>query len=1508
MTRASASDPTEPEDEADDLGSEAKLIPPRGPMLEGASFVARLQDRFGDAVDPEISLQDDESGSGGAGEDDDAGDEDSGAETDRLLTKLSEKEAETIRYRIKGEIARGGMGAILRVWDDDLRRNFAMKVLLSRRGDDDLASQRAGEVDKELLSRFLEEAQITGQLDHPGIVPVHDLGLDARGRVYFTMRLVRGRDLKGILDLLAKGEQGWSLTKALHVVLKVCEAMAFAHSKGVVHRDLKPANIMVGRFGETYVMDWGLARVLGRRDSHDMRLKPADASALSLVRTARRTDASSEDGSGDAKSPLVTMDGDVIGTPSFMSPEQALGKLEEVGPRSDVYSLGSILYQILTGHAPYVKPDAKLAPHTVLMSVIEGPPTPVDVANPNVPGELAAICNKAMARDADARYPTMLEMAADIEAFLEGRVVSAYEAGPFAEARKWVQRNRGLAATIGLAALLAIGGIAGVIAVQVTKATELRLANQDLIAAKLTAEQKERQALEAQAAATSAAQEAEAAEAVAKEQAELAQANAEIAKARSYMSDIRAAEYTLRLRQVGETLGLLARCDEDQRGWEWAHLNLRSQSQLGPPAHRTTPVAALVRTGGGRVLIVMDYGQLEAYEAGPGGLAAKRKFGDKLWAVGRPDHVDFGLDPTGEVAAVIGRKPGAVVLLNAVGVDDEPAPDPAELFEPYELVEGDGGWLPPAELDVPATRDAEPTRLAFGPRDDLLAVGYDNGVVLLWDHAARDLLFALGDPAADAAGPDLGAPDRAITALAWSSDGRDLVATSADGRLRGWNADSGEERLTRAAHEGAALAVAYAQVSGGDGAGGLIATGGADGRVRLWRAGSGSPIARHATHTGPVRSLAFRPDARALVSGGDDTTLQVWDLDEASARLEAGGGEQAELAESREVSALLGHEGAVSALSYSADGALLYSASRDGSLRAWDPEYGGPVTELIDGRYTRSNADVQLVQVTAVDFHPNGWMCLTGHADGSIAIWDSLRGELHDVLRAQLSAITRARWSPDGRTILSASVDKTVVLYDVEARRASVPFQHTERVIDAALTPDQQFVVTACADNVAHVFRTATGVEEFKLEGHEGWVNAVLVTPDGREVWTASREGKLRLWDTTTGAQLGELDCGSEIRTLAQSGDGRLLATGLSDGRLAVLDTERWRSLGADSEEVERSGADESPWLFDKEVIQSGDPITALAFNHAPSDADTARLVAGSSDGTVRIYHARTGDNLLTLRDQGDSITGLAFSPDDTRLLSGASRIGHQSSLIGPGESAARIWETGQTAQRRTARRDAARLEREAEPVVQTLFATFFLRERVLRNLASWPLEDDVRRTALRLARVRRDDGLRLAEESLRAVLRGGGGARRAEALNLARGRAEAALVLEPKSPLCIAVLAATQLRTGAAEAALLTLERLEDATQKVDDRAGALRDAFAALAHDALGHADEARAAYEAFAAREQDAGLPPEFGELSAELVTRFQPEVEPPSGAASEAPGAPATDGAGEPGNASIGGSRR
>ncbi|MFN0205033.1 MAG: SUMF1/EgtB/PvdO family nonheme iron enzyme [Planctomycetota bacterium] len=392
--------------------------------------------------------------------------------TNRLLDSLRERSVFASRYTIRNEIGRGAMGVIYRVWDRDLRRHLALKMMREPDANHN-SSSKTTESESLRLMRFLDEAQITSQLDHASIVPIHDIGMDERGRVFFTMKLVRGRDLKLIFDLVAKNEENWSIVRAVQVIQKMCEAVAFAHSKGVIHRDLKPSNIMVGQFGEVYVMDFGLARAADHKDIHDLRIRKPQTDPPSVIQSLRKDE---RDGSSEA--PLLTMDGSVLGTPAYMAPEQAMGNLEQLGPASDIYSIGAMLYHLLAGHMPYVPDGAHISQYTLLNLVTLGPPSPLHRENPKAPEELVAICEKAMARDAAQRYSSALEMAEDLEAFLERRPVAARPASFRYALMLAFERNRAVALTaVAAAALLLATGIGFLVSLTFERNKTQRLAD-----------------------------------------------------------------------------------------------------------------------------------------------------------------------------------------------------------------------------------------------------------------------------------------------------------------------------------------------------------------------------------------------------------------------------------------------------------------------------------------------------------------------------------------------------------------------------------------------------------------------------------------------------------------------------------------------------------------------------------------------------------------------------------------------------------------------------------------------------------------------------------------------------------------------------------------------------------------------------------------------------------------------------------------------------------------------
>lgn len=351
-----------------------------------------------------------------------------GAGTGSAVNKLRKIGGMKKRYSVVREIARGGMGKVIEVEDNDLRRSVALKVLRKEMLDR-----------KDLVERFLEEAQITGQLEHPNIVPVHEIGVDGRGNLYFTMKLVEGEDLSSILKRMRKGDPGadkaYPVARLVDIFIKICEGIAFAHSKGVIHRDLKPANVMVGRFGEVQIMDWGVAKIVGRKeDTHDR-----------MVVSDRQQD--------DANR---TMAGSILGTPSYMSPEQARGEVNYMGPTSDIFSLGVILYELLALKTPWTAQTSA----QVLDQVKNFNPEPPSKMSPDrkIPPELEQLALKCIEKMPHKRIQTVQELVDNLRSWQEGRTLAAVEYSMAQLLAKWFSRNKvAVLTTMAVLAALVIG-------------------------------------------------------------------------------------------------------------------------------------------------------------------------------------------------------------------------------------------------------------------------------------------------------------------------------------------------------------------------------------------------------------------------------------------------------------------------------------------------------------------------------------------------------------------------------------------------------------------------------------------------------------------------------------------------------------------------------------------------------------------------------------------------------------------------------------------------------------------------------------------------------------------------------------------------------------------------------------------------------------------------------------------------------------------------------------------
>ena len=1021
------------------------------------------------------------------------------------IQKLSEQSNTSLRYEIQEEIGRGGQGAILRVFDKDLRRTLAMKVIRQRA---ETKARSSTQVDSGVLARFLEEAQITGQLDHPGVIPVHELGVDSNGRVYFTMRLVKGRELRQIIRQVHDDDSEWTLTRSLGVLLKVCEAMAYAHDKGVVHRDLKPANVMVGKYGEVYVMDWGLARVAGRADSHDIRLQHSLEFSLTVVETDRK-EAKDE----SMNSPLVTMDGAVVGTPFYMPPEQACGRVEEVSARSDVYAVGAMLYHLLTGREPYFNLSDRQLPHTVLAQVLEGPPTPLHDLAPNTPAELEAICEKAMARESSERYADMGELGEDLRAFLEGRVVQAYRSGALAEFRKWVGRNRGMATSLAAAVLILVIGL--------------------FSSSLLYVEARE---------------------------------SGERAVRQSYVAGILAAEISFQRGRILEARSYLDECAEPLRNWEWYYLKQRTDGGLTEPADLGSPVTAVAYTAdGASVVLGTEDGRVSVRSADTGAevITLADAHASEVVAVAWSSDGSRVLSLGGlhdRRLCVWDAVSGRTVQVFQMEVDARCAAFDEELSK---LAVGTSGNIVHVfslgdELSPLATLEGHTgsvLAVAFVPGGEHLLSGAEDRTVRLWSLTEEDP-------------PRIHLTSSAVHGLSVHPDGSEYAAGLEGGKITRWSRETGEPLGTLAGHMSVVYALSYAP----DGQ--RLASTSLDRSVRVWGVAGSTLLATLWGHDKATLCLAFRPDGFHLASGSMDGKLRLWsshsdgavdswtnpqfqeyisaalfdagsehvlvgsswnanlelvDVERGESILRRPGPEDAitSLAQSpdgslvavaleeaweirvwdhpsgRERPTLTGHEATIHAICFTADGERIVSASEDGTLRIW-PAIGGESGPPLAG-----HTDL----VNAVAASRDGTWIASGSDDGTVRLWDQATGRAEGVLVDVGEPVYSIAIDPQGRRLAFGHGEGEVDIFDFATdSRQHMPAGHDHRVASLAFSPDGLRLVTGSNDRTLGIWHVEAARHLLTLRGHTREVTSVAFSPDGTQILSTSMDGTVRLW------------------------------------------------------------------------------------------------------------------------------------------------------------------------------------------------------------------------------------------------------------------------------------------------------------------------------------------------------------------------------------------------------------
>jgi WD40 repeat protein len=976
----------------------------------------------------------------------------------------------TRRLDASREIARGGMGVVYRTRDEVFGRDLALKLGENARiplgGEATISVGSA-------LRRMLQEAQITAQLSHPGVIPVHEMGIDREGRLFFTMKLVRGRTLRDVFALVREGREGWTTTRALQVLIRICETVAFAHSKGVIHRDLKPANVMVGAFGEVYVMDWGVAKVVGDPSAED---------PLSVVVSPVT--------SAEASEPVpLTRAGDVVGTPEYMSPEQASGRIDAMDPRTDVYSLGALLYELLAARAPYEDPTTPRTPIGILRNVIGGPPTPLSAVAPRVPEELKAVCAKAMARDPGDRYPTAEALANDLHRYLEGRVVLAHRTGPLVEFRTWVRRNSAVAGTA--AAAMAVLVSAGAwFTVERSRDAEVVRGERD---AARTAQAKEKRASR---------------------------------RARGLLLAARSAALVPKDPALALQLAVKA-------------------AELAPGSDATDALhAALARHHERRRLVGHDSYVVEGSWSADGSRVLTREWGDVviLWdaATGRPvarmladdEVLGAALSPDRYVVAAVGRGGFArlwdanrgSVLRTLAGHEGpvrplEFSPDggrlatggddgtvriwPVEGSEPALVLRGGGGgiadvaWLP-------------------GGRQ-VLSIEFD-GSVRLFDARSGEVLRTIQEPGKAAA--------RDLPKLFLADGGRLLGTWSEQSLFRLYALEDGAPRLLAERRHAAR------PVLSGDGR-----------RIGVpQRAREEDPAVLElfdAADPGSPRSIPLDPFTPLMALDREARRAAVAHNYEVRVL---------DLEEGRVLATLLGHRYDLKGLAWSPDGRRLLSVSADMTARLWDP--GLPDTRPLPKAPAWGSPDG--TRAVAPEGPAEGGsipMVITDPAGGGAPVrfrapaplsyvqWLDDGSHVLALGEDRLVVVDARTGATVGATRLPGDVvgQGPRVETSLDLRRACIPDGTGHLVVaelatgkhlphripsrvNCAISPDGSRIVTAGGGSMsATIWDADTGQKVRDLTGHTGWVICVNFSPDGERISTSAMEGKVRVWDARTG-------------------------------------------------------------------------------------------------------------------------------------------------------------------------------------------------------------------------------------------------------------------------------------------------------------------------------------------------------------------------------------------------------